>query len=290
VLSELPQRWISATRAWHAHNQRHHPHGLDPDTEYLYYQSVVGAWPISVERLQRYMEKAVRESKVHTQWSQVNADYEERLRRFIADTRDDAEFIGAMQELVDKLLLPGRINSLAQTLIKLTAPGVPDIYQGCELWDLSLCDPDNRRPVDFALRQRLLDELDELSCVEVMQRLDAGLPKLWLIRAALRLRRELPACFDANAAYAPLHATGERREHVVAFLRGGQCLTVVPRLWASLPHATTGAQWGEWGDTQLNLPRGNWRNCLEPTQQCSGEVALATLLQEAPLALLVKES
>jgi (1->4)-alpha-D-glucan 1-alpha-D-glucosylmutase len=287
VLSEMPDEWIAATRAWHQHNLRRHDHGLDADTEYLYYQTLLGAWPIGIERMQRYMEKAVRESKVHTEWSQVNADYEARLRAFIHDTFADAEFLAAVESLVAKVLLPGRINSLAQVLIKLTAPGVPDIYQGCELWDLSLCDPDNRRAVDFALRQRLLDELDALSCAEIMRRLDEGLPKLWLIREALRVRRELPACFGAGAAYEALHATGERREHVVAFLRGGQCLVVVPRLWASLPRSTSTV---EWGATQLSLPHGHWHDRLDPARSFKGEVPLPVLLRQAPVALLVKES
>jgi (1->4)-alpha-D-glucan 1-alpha-D-glucosylmutase len=287
VLSELPQQWIAATRAWHQSNLRRHDVGLDPDTEYLYYQTLVGAWPIEPERMHRYMEKAVRESKVHTEWTQVNADYEERLHRFIQETFEDAEFLAAIAGFVAKIVVPGRINSLVQTLIKLTAPGVPDLYQGCELWDLSLCDPDNRRPVDFALRQQLLDELDTLNCSQVMHRLDEGLPKLWLIREALRVRRELPDCFGAEASYAALRANGEYREHVVAFGRGAQVLTVAPRLWAQLPKASSDA--GEWGETRLPLPRGTWRNRLSPGDRFAGEVPLSQLLKHAPFALLVKD-
>lgn len=289
VLSELPQVWINAVCSWHDHNLRHQEN-LDPDTEYLYYQTLVGAWPIEIERIRQYMEKAVREAKVHTEWTQVNAAYEEELQHFIARTLADEEFVNAVKSMVAKVILPGRINSLAQTLIKLTAPGVPDIYQGCELWDLSLCDPDNRRAVDFALRARLLEEVERAPVSAVMARMDEGVPKLWLIRQALHVRREKPGCFTEGAAYTPLEVSGSCREHAVAYLRGEAVITVVPRLWASMPRTEEGeGRWGEWGDTKLVLPPGTWRNRLDPEASFSGEVALTQLLRQIPLALLVKE-
>jgi len=291
VLSEMPALWIEAVRAWHEHNLRHHDCGLDTDTEYLYYQTLVGAWPIERERVQRYMEKAVREAKVHTEWTQVNVDYEQRLGAFIHDTLEDEGFLRAVEAMVARIALPGRINSLAQLLIKCTAPGVPDFYQGCELWDLSLCDPDNRRPVDFALRKRLLAVLAGADCLEPMAHLEEGLPKLRVTREALRLRHELASCFAAGADYQACEATGEQQRRVVAFLRGGQVLTVVPRLWGSLPRAEEGeGQWGEWGSTRLVLPHGAWRNRLDPSQRFSGSVPLDQLLRQMPVALLVKET
>src|ERR1043165_9128356 len=120
-----------------------------------------------------------------------------------------SEFMGEVEVFVARILLPGRLNSLAQTLIKLTAPGVPDIYQGCELWDLSLVDPDNRRPVDFERRAALLAELDQLSLDAIFARMDEGLPKLWLIRSVLALRRARSDLFDGTADYAPASAQGE---------------------------------------------------------------------------------
>src|ERR1041385_6181024 len=125
---------------------------------------------------------------MHTSWIASNRRYEEALRRFVERVLCDDDFQADVASFLELLIEPGRINSLAQTLIKLTAPGVPDIYQGSELWDLSLVDPDNRRPVDFALRERLLAELRTLPLTEIVARSEEGLPKMWLIRQALAVR------------------------------------------------------------------------------------------------------
>src|SRR6185312_17497985 len=138
----------------------------------------------------------------------------------------------------DEVKEAGRTNSLAQTLVKCTAPGVPDLYQGAELWDLSLVDPDNRRPVDYALRERLLRDVEELppekAVAEAMRRVEEGLPKLWTIHRALMLRRERPHSFGAEAAYRPLAITGAKACHAIAYLRGTDVATIVPRLVKSL--------------------------------------------------------
>src|SRR5690606_19917331 len=161
VLTEIPSQWAEAVRSWSRMNQGAW-RGRTPDrhAEYLLYQTLIGAWPISVERAREYMLKACREAKVHTSWHEPSPDYEDAILGFTERILESREFITSLEEFVDPLVKPGRINSLAQTLIKLTAPGVPDFYQGSELWDLSLVDPDNRRPVDFARRRELLVSAD----------------------------------------------------------------------------------------------------------------------------------
>jgi (1->4)-alpha-D-glucan 1-alpha-D-glucosylmutase len=161
ALSEMPDAFAEAVRRW-SHLGASHRHGdlIDTGTEWFLYQTMVGAWPISGERLRNYMQKAMREAKVRTSWVANDGAYETALNEYIDALLADAEFTKDMAAFVQSILLAGRINSLAQTLLKYTAPGVPDLYQGGELWDLSLVDPDNRRPVDYALRERLLRQMD----------------------------------------------------------------------------------------------------------------------------------
>ena len=278
LLSEMPERWGQAVRRWAALNARHH-RGEWPDrnTEYLFYQTLVGAWPIDTERMTAYMAKAAREAKAHTSWTSPNQAYDAALRAFVESSMADRAFTVDVEAFVAPLIAAGRVNSLAQTLLKLTAPGIPDIYQGTELWDLSLVDPDNRRPVDYALRRRLLAALDRATPEEIMARSDEGLPKLWVIRQALRLRRLRPAPFGAEGAYRPLAATGARSDHVVAFVRGEAAVTVAPRLVMRLE--------GNWMSTTLELPPGRWRNELAG-DVAQGVVRLADLLARFPVALL----
>jgi (1->4)-alpha-D-glucan 1-alpha-D-glucosylmutase len=193
---------------------------------------------------------------------------------------EDRVFREDFADFVDRLVAAGRINSLAQTLIKLTAPGIPDIYQGTELWDLSLVDPDNRRPVDFTLRRRLLDALTSLSPEEVLARSDEGLPKLWLIRQALHLRRARPESFGRRGAYCPLFACGARPAHVVAFMRGDDVICVAPRLVLGLND--------KWGDTALDLPEGRWTNVLTKDAWETDRIQLSEILARFPVALLLK--
>lgn len=278
LLSEIPAQWCEAVWRWSAHNAQHRRNGWpDRNTEYLLYQTLVGAWPIEVERVCRYMEKAAREAKTHTSWTAPNAAYEQALRSFVEAILADNVFLDDLAAFVAPLVEPGRITSLAQTLLKLTVPGVPDIYQGTELWDHSLVDPDNRRPVDFARRRALLAELDGASPETIWARLDDGLPKLWVIRQALHLRRRRPALFRWRGGYEPLFAMGPQAERVVAFCRGGAAITVVPRLVLTL---------GEWKRTTVALPPGRWRNLLTGEEWDGGTIALARLLRRFPVALL----
>jgi (1->4)-alpha-D-glucan 1-alpha-D-glucosylmutase len=279
LLSEIPERWGKAVRRW---KERNRDSGLDPNAEYLLYQTLVGAWPVSVERTLAYMEKAAREAKTFTTWTRVNEEYESAMRSFLEAVFEDRGFLADLEAFVAPLVEPGRINSLAQTLVKLTAPGVPDFYQGSELWDLSLVDPDNRRPVDYELRARLLEDLarDGITPEEVLARMDEGLPKLWLIRQALAVRRRLPDPFE-DGAYRPLRAAGPKADHALAFLREEQVATVVPRLVIGLG--------GDWQGTTLELPGGSWTNELTGETAEGGRQPLAALLRRFPVALLVRQ-
>ena len=175
----------------------------------------------------------------------------------------------------------GWINSLAQMLLKLTAPGIPDIYQGTELWDLSLVDPDNRRPVDYDARPRQLGELDQTAPEEIWERAAEGLPKLWVTRQALRLRKKRPGAFGPKSSYRSITLKGRRAAHFIAFSRGEEILTVVPRLVLTLG--------SHWADTAFELPEGSWRNELTGESYPGGLVPLAKLLKGFPVALLSKQ-
>lgn len=282
LLSEIPERWTAAVRRWSARNETHRRHDFpDRNAEYLLYQTLVGAWPIEVERVTAYMEKASREAKVFTTWTESNAAYDEALRGFVEAIMADETFMADLQDFVAPLVEPGRINSLAQTLIKLTTPGIPDLYQGTELWDLSLVDPDNRRPVDYQLRRRLLAELKDLGLETIWDRIDEGLPKLWVIRQALKLRRGRPELFGPDATYRPLNAMGAKAAHAVAFARGEGAVTVSPRFVIGLG--------GRWEDTALEIPSGRWRNELAAESVAGGIVSLAELLKRFPVALLSRQ-
>jgi (1->4)-alpha-D-glucan 1-alpha-D-glucosylmutase len=262
----------------------------DRNTEYLLYQTLIGAWPITVERMQEYMLKAAREAKQRTSWTANNTEFEDALRQFIEAVMWSAEFVTDLERFVDEVKDAGRVNSLAQTLLKHTAPGVPDLYQGSEVWDLSLVDPDNRRPVDYRLRARLLREIKQLpmaeAAAEAMRRADDGLPKLWTIHRALELRRERPQSFGAQAAYTPLAVVGPKADHGIAYLRGEDVVTIVPRLVAALGGKRMCA---EWQQTVVELPRGRWMNRLTGAAVVGGELAVEEALKDFPVALLVRE-
>ena len=231
ALSEMAPAWAEAVARWSAANARYRT-GEMPDrkTEYLLYQTLVGAWPISVERIVAYMRKAAREGKERTSWVEPNSAYEDALEKFVTGVAGDAAFIADLETFLAQLLPAAQASSMALTLLKLTSPGVPDLYQGSELWDLTLVDPDNRRLVDFELRRRLLSELDQLSVEQIMARMGEGLPKLWTIRQALRTRAAHPECFGAEGEYTALWATGPKAGYLVAFRRGEDVITVAPRL------------------------------------------------------------
>lgn len=282
LLSEVPDVWAEAVRRWSEMNERHRSgSGPDPNTEYLLYQTLVGAWPLDVERAWAYVEKAAKEAKVHTSWTDPDPAYEGALRDFVTGVLSDRPFLDDLRAFTEPLIQPGCINSLAQQLVKLTAPGVPDIYQGTEIWDLSLVDPDNRRPVDYPERAALLDALDGAGATAALERAEEGGPKLFVTQRALALRARIPRAFGSASSYVPLQASGDKKNHVVAFVRGDQAIAVVPRLVLGLQ--------GQWGDTHLGLPSGRWRDELSG-QSFQGDTMMSELCFRLPVALLARTS
>jgi (1->4)-alpha-D-glucan 1-alpha-D-glucosylmutase len=282
ILSEIPERWSEALHQWSQLNANAWQNRLpDRHAEYLLYQTLIGAWPIDHDRAWGYMLKACREAKISTSWHEPNISFEEKIRGFVGGVFDTPDFIASLERFIEPLILPGRINSLAQTLIKLVAPGVPDFYQGSELWDLSLVDPDNRRPVDFAVRAQLLRRTPHLSAADVLADWESGLPKLWMAARVLRVRRERSEDFSAAAKYQPLVAQGSHLGRLLAFRRGENLIAVVPRFTMALS--------GEWGDTRLPLPGGSWRNCLTG-ESVQREVTPTALFASFPVALLIRDA
>jgi (1->4)-alpha-D-glucan 1-alpha-D-glucosylmutase len=312
VLSEIPREWRQRLTRWQRLNRRHRT-AFDgqqmpgPEEEYLIYQTLVGAWPLTPDRLCAYLTKATREAKQRTSWIQPNARYDEAIgsyARAILDPRRSREFLRDLAGFHAKVAHFGRLNGLAQTLVKITAPGVPDFYQGAELWDLSLVDPDNRRPVDFAERTRRLRELEaEIAggdMVGLTRRLLAsgedGCVKLFVIRQALACRRTQAALFH-EGAYRPLEVQGPLAEHLLAFARihGAQtAITVVPRLLArrGTGDHPIGPYWGD--DTRVEIPDELGARFVDALAGArveveGGTVPVARALANLPVALLVRE-
>ncbi len=284
ALTEIPARWRSALQRWSRMNSALKSNGLpDRNTEYFLYQTLVGAWPISEERLTAYMEKAAREAKEQTSWTQQNKEFEDALRSFIENILKSREFVSDLQAMVEKVDKAGRTNSLAQSLLRYTAPGVPDTYQGGELWDYRLVDPDNRTPVDYKLRQSMVNELKAgLPPAGILKRAESGMPKLWLTYQCLQTRAAHPECFGADAAYVPLPARGSKADHAIGYARGERVVTIVPRWPIKLGDG--------WAGTTLDLPAGNWTNVLTAEPVSGGRVRLQTVLRSFPVALLVRNS
>jgi (1->4)-alpha-D-glucan 1-alpha-D-glucosylmutase len=283
VITEIPGQWKSFLRRWSRMNGSFKTQNQpDRNTEYFLYQTMIGAWPIEHDRLTIYMEKAVREAKQQTSWTQQNKEFEDALKIFIERLYGSAEFIGEIDNFVTRIMAAGRMNSLVQTLLKCTAPGVPDTYQGSELWDLHLVDPDNRGPVDYATREALLSELQiGIPIDEILKRVDSGMPKLWLLYRALNLRRDRPDLFGYEADFAPLAIEGRKADHAMGYLRAGGLATIVSRWHAKLA--------GNWSNTTVDLPSQRWKNLLTDEVLNGGRVPLQNVLRRFPIALLVQE-
>jgi (1->4)-alpha-D-glucan 1-alpha-D-glucosylmutase len=221
---------------------------------------------------------------VHTAWIDPNDGYDDALSAFVAAVLADQGFVADLQGFLaeHRVVERGRVNSLAQTALLLTCPGIPDLYQGTELWDLSLVDPDNRRPVDYAERRRVLDLVVGAGPEEVLARGDEGAPKLWLIRRVLGHRHRHPAAYGRGSGYEPLHVRGSGARHAVAFARSGGLAVVVPRLVVSPDEA--------WPGTTVGLPDGDWVDVLTGDKTDGGYVGVATLLRRFPVAILGRQS
>lgn len=320
ILSEMPRAWARRQRAWGRWNCRFKQKidGVqtpDANEETLLYQTLVGAWPLSRnevpgfrERLKQYMTKAMREAKTHTSWVDIHAEHEQAVLGFIDSILTESEdnaFLPDFLRFQRMVAYYGSLVSLSQLLLKATCPGLPDFYQGTETWDLSLADPDNRRPVDFDARARFLNWMEGRRNAnrvalarETLSRWEDGRVKLLLTSRALAFRREHAALFK-DGAYVPLAASGEANEHVVAFLRrrGRECaLVAAPRLVTSLcepGRPPLGRR--AWGSAFLRLPPDSpraWRNAVTgervraETEDGVCTVLLGELFSSFPAALL----
>jgi (1->4)-alpha-D-glucan 1-alpha-D-glucosylmutase len=332
VLSEIPRQWIDAFDRWQEMNsgsQREIDGEMAPDAneQYLLYQTLVGTWPVEpmstadreryCHRIVQYMHKALREAKIHISWINPSEAYEAAARDFVRDLlgQNGAPFQAELSQFVRNIAGSGFVNSLAQVLLKLTVPGVPDFYQGSELWDFNLVDPDNRRPVDFAQRRDRLDKLlddakagIEPAALAVAARWPDADVKLWVIMRCLALRRNWPNVFSFGD-YVPLTASGPAADHVVSFARRfeRQCVVVVaPRQYHSLRSthglAGQGVPAADWKSTKLILPEEwgtPWQDQLSGRQwepeaysgnsEGNSLLDIGQLLSILPVALLSRE-
>jgi (1->4)-alpha-D-glucan 1-alpha-D-glucosylmutase len=266
VLSQVPSLWTEFVARWETAAP-----SPDPATGRFLWQNIFGVWPVSGEvtdelreRLHGYAEKAIREAAWHTSWNEPDATFEDAVHRWL-DGVLDGPVAGQLTELVAQLNPHAASDALGQKLLALTVPGIPDVYQGTELWDDSLVDPDNRRPVDYAARRAALQALEH--------------PKIRVVTTALRLRRSDPDSF-LGADYVPVLANGDASDHVLAFRRGEDVLVAVTRWTVRL--AESG-----WGNTVLPLPEGTWKDALTGAI-ADGPISAAELFAELPVALLVR--
>jgi (1->4)-alpha-D-glucan 1-alpha-D-glucosylmutase len=331
VLSEIPEEWRRQVYRWTrlAAGNRTTVDGEpapDRNDEYLFYQALLGVWPAEppgtpyasapadlVERLRAYMHKAVNEAKVHTSWINPNQAYDQAVADFVEKTLTGpraARFLAEFLPFQHRIARLGMVNSLAQVVLKAASPGVPDIYQGTELWDLSLVDPDNRRPVDYARRLQLLAELEPVVqesspartniVVDLLQHWEDGRIKFFLTMLCLHLRRRWHSVFQTGE-YVPLTAEGERADHVVALARQHdeqRIIAVVPRACVKLTRHEHPLPVGEesWGTSTLLLPPGwdkySYRNVVTgeairvASEKGAAALRLSEVLSVCPVALL----
>ena len=304
ALSELPTEWRDAVKRWSKLNKRHRTlvageSAPSRNEEYLLYQTLLGAWPLQpadfeglTERIQAYMTKAIKEAKINSSWTEPNEEWENATTTFverILDPETGADFLHDFRPFAARVAQLGALNSLSQTILKCTSPGVPDFYQGTEIWDFSLVDPDNRRPVDYAIRRTLLETLPSTSLESLLDDWQSGAIKLGVIRALLQFRRD-HAEFFRQADYTPLAVTGKFRKHVIAFSRrhaGRELVVVVPRLCAVFSTFPRGEAWE---DTAVDHQAGG--SDLLTKREVSvtdGKLPLATLFASLPFAVLTRE-
>jgi (1->4)-alpha-D-glucan 1-alpha-D-glucosylmutase len=315
VLSEIPAEWERQVQRWSELNQakktqiqrRALP---DRNDEYFLYQTLIGAFPFTeaelpefVQRVKDYVVKAVREAKVHTAWLRPDNTYEESYLQFVEGILHHDEFLQAFRPFQQRVAEYGMFNSLAQVLLKNASPGVPDLYQGNELWDLSLVDPDNRRPVDYERRIAFLHEIQERSQRDILGLIDEmlavkedGRVKLFLTHRILQARKANLDLFQTGD-YQPLEVTGKFANHIIAFARkyeGQVAIAIATRFLTSL------IQPGElplgeqvWQDTHIRLPAKmptSWTNAITAQPlQCQQTLFVGTALQHFPAVLLLSE-
>jgi (1->4)-alpha-D-glucan 1-alpha-D-glucosylmutase len=303
VLSEIFDEWRKHATRWRDMNARFRTSlargqvAPTPNDEYLLYQTLIGAWtsahdPSLPVRINAYMIKAMREAKVHTRWTNPSTPYESATEHFVNCILSSPEFMADFEPFQRRVSQIGLVNSLAQTVLRLTAPGVPDTYQGTELWDYSLVDPDNRRPVDYAARQSILAKLDRIP-----ETLDDPSMKLWVASRLLRCRGDMRGLFS-RGRYVPASVSGPRRENVFSFIRRHEqhvALVVVPRLIARMTLGETCFINAEaWQGTWLHIP--NFVQPMRMSNLLTGEMAevassidASTVLHRLPLAVMVNK-
>jgi (1->4)-alpha-D-glucan 1-alpha-D-glucosylmutase len=322
VLSEVPDEWLRSVRRWRrmlaGHRVRMHG-GTAPDaaTEWLLFQSLLGVWPTEApaqsaghalrDRVVEYMRKANREAKVRTSWTSPDELYERAVDAYIGAALDSETFVSEMAAWASRVAPAGYCNALSRLLVHLTAPGTPDIYQGDEMWNFTLVDPDNRRPVDFATRQSLLDRIDAAvqggeaasACAEMLRHVGDGRMKMYVTRSALRVRHLMPAVF-LRGRYTALETRGEKQRHAFAFTRASEgvtVLTAVTRLPLSLSGTGAIPTGLAWGGSAIIFPGSDvphrWRCALTglavetQTDEGRAELQAREVFSTLPVALLI---
>lgn len=305
AISEVPGEWARAVRRWQTMNRKHRREidgepAPDANEEYLLYQTLAGAWPLEglhdgnraefTQRIQDYMVKALHEAKVNSSWLEPNAAWDEAVREFIAALLSAGgrnRFPPSLAPFAERLAQIGMVNSLTQTVLKLTCPGVPDFYQGSELWDFSLVDPDNRRPVDYALRQRQLENVAHADPRELLENWRDGRIKMFVIHRLLALRRAHAEIFSSGT-YEPVATDGPFADKLIAFQRRGGSATVlviVARHTGPLGWPPLG---GVWADTCITSSAARWRDVFTGREHSGDALAAGAVFAELPFAVLVR--
>jgi (1->4)-alpha-D-glucan 1-alpha-D-glucosylmutase len=309
AISEIPELWGRSLQKWRTANRRfkkqiNEAEAPDAGEEYLLYQTLLGTWPVDLDgapvssvgqefiaRIQRYMAKALKEAKLNTSWIQPNENWDDAMQEFVARILEPGprnKFLPAFLTVAAEIARLGAINSLTQTAIKLTAPGVPDIYQGTEIWDDSLVDPDNRRPIDYARRRGMLAQIEKVPANELMQCWPNGRIKMRLTQRLLHLRRENSELFR-EGNYEPLNFGGVFADCAIGFVRrhGDRAIiVVVPRLSSRVGFPPVGDRWQ---DTHVVLPSGlfNLRDifCDRELRAENSQLKLAEAMSQLPVAV-----
>lgn len=303
VLTDIADEWLKMVTHWQQVNASHKTDGSpDANDEYLLYQSIIGSFPMPGEddddflnRVEEYVIKGLREAKLHTQWAEPNEVYEESTQKFVsAILKPGSGFMKRFLPFFNKVADYGIINSLSQTVLKFTCPGVPDVYQGCEFWDLSMVDPDNRRQVDYDLREKALDAIvnDKIIIDTLWKNRYNAQIKLWLSHLLFSERRANPGLFE-NSLYIPLTVKGKYKDNVLAFARSDQnqwYIVAIPLHLAQINPESSKPYELDWQNTRLILPPdtpAQWQSIIDGKPLAiTGEIKIAAVFTQLPLAIL----
>jgi (1->4)-alpha-D-glucan 1-alpha-D-glucosylmutase len=291
VLSEVPELWTRHVKRWSRGNESLKKDGApDANEELLIYQTLLGMWPLDdseeeavPDRLRTFLEKAAREAKTHSSWLLPDAEYERAMQDFAVGLLEHEAFAQSFRRFQKRIAFHGAINALAQVVLKACSPGVPDFYQGTELWDFSLVDPDNRRPVDYERRTRMLASFRNADAGKLLRQWKDGRVKLFVTAKVLEARKRHIDVFRSGT-----YRAVDGGANCVAFTRGDSVLVAVPRLTTQLvkpPHFPVGDVWGE---TALAVG-GNWRNVFTGETVGGDQLALREVFATFPVAVLERE-